>query len=275
VHQPRIAVIKIMTKKKITYFSIFLICVAIPILTLSLFPTPCGYGLCLLFYYPFIFLVGGLSAFFYLKFSDRLKLNKAVFFLIILLVDFTLLTYLYPKGEYFPLNQIQIASQVDRNYENLKPIDIFKAIEDRNFLQITALYHKFNLPPEIYDVSYCFIDSNESCDTIYRKFNYFIMDNKIVSNNPDFNYNLDLNEGDFSFIDNVEQNSFKFKVGYPDFGKYKKSFTNTSSEISDKGERITGLVKDTEALRVMVFESKPKFEYGFTSILEKYLDLTK
>jgi uncharacterized ion transporter superfamily protein YfcC len=107
-----------------------------------------------LFYYPFIFLVGGLSALAYLKFSDRLKLNKTVLFLIILLVDFALLTYFYPRGEYFPANQIRVARQVGNDYENLNPIDIFKATEDRNFLLVTALYHKFNLPPEIYDVSY-------------------------------------------------------------------------------------------------------------------------
>jgi len=264
-----------MTKKKITTILIFLVCVTIPILTLSLFPTPCGYGLCLLFYYPVIFFIGGLSAWTYHKFSDRLKLNKTVLVLLMFLLDLTLLTYFYPKGEYFPTNQIRVARQVANKYENLKPIDIFKATEDRNFLLITALYHKFNLPIETYGVRYCFIDKNGSCDNMFREFNYFIKDNKVVTNNSDFNYKLDLNEGFLSFTDTVEQIDFTFKVGYPDFGKYRKTFTNTSSELSDKGVRVTGLVNDIGILRVIVDENKPKFEYGFTKVFEKYLSLTK
>ena len=244
-------------------------------MTLSLFPTPCGYGLCLLVYYPIIILVGGLSAWTYYKFSDRLKLNKSLVLLILLLLDFALLTFFYPKGEYFPTNQIRVARQVANDYENLKPIDIFQATEDRNFLVITALYHKYNMPKETYNVRYCFIDKNGSCDKMQREFNYFIMDNKIVTNKPDFNYYLDINENSFSFIDTVEKIDFKFKVGYPDFGKYRKTFTNTSCEILDKGEKITGLVKDVENLRVIVDENNPKFEYGFTKLFEKYLSLTK
>lgn len=264
-----------MNKKKVTAILIFLLCMTIPILTLSLFPTPCGYGLCLLVYYPIIFFIGGLSAWTYYKFSDRIKLNKTALLLVLLLVDFALLTYFYPKGEYFPTNQIRVARQVADNYVNLKPVDIFKATENRNFLQITALYHKFDLPTEIYDVRYCFIDSKGSCDTMYREFNYFIMDNKVVTNNSHFDYNLDLNEGSFSFIDTVEQVDFTFKVGYPDFGKYRKNFTNTSSEITDKGTRTTGLVQDIEKLRVIVDETIPKFEYRFTKLFKSYLNLTK
>ena len=264
-----------MTKKKVITILIFLLCVTIPILTLSLFPTPCGYGLCLLVYYPFIFLVGGLSAWTYHKFSVRFKRNKSILFLLIFIIDFALLTYFYPKGEYFPTNQLRVARQEANDYGNLKPVDIFKATDDRNFLRITALYHKFNLPTEIYDVRYCFFDINGSCDTMYREFNYFIMDKKVVTNNPDFNYNLDLNEGYFTFKDTVEKIDFNFKVGYPDFGKYRKTFTNTSSEISDKGTRVTGLVKDIETLRVIVNETKPKFEYRFTKLFEQYLSLTQ
>lgn len=264
-----------MNKKKVPAIIIFLLCVTIPILTLSLFPTPCGYGLCLLVYYPIIFFIGGISAWTYYKFSDKIKFSKTAFLLIILLLDFALLTYFYPKGEYFPTNQIRIARQVSSNYDNLQPVDIFKATEDRNFLMITALYHKFNLPTETYSVRYCFIDTNGSCDTIYKELNYFISDNKIVTNNSDFHFDLDLKEGSFSFTDTVKNQDFKFKVGYPDFGKYRKTFTNTSSDLSDKGERVTGLVKDIGTLRVMVDETLPKFEYGFTRLFEKYLSLTK
>lgn len=264
-----------MNKKRVITILIFLFCVPIPIFTLSLFPTPCVYGLCLPAYYPIIFLVGGLSAWIYYKFSDKIKLSKTAFLIIILLLDFALLTYFYPKGEYFPTNQISVARQVSSNYDNLKPVDIFKATENLNFLMITALYHKFNLPTETYNVRYCFIDTNGSCDTIYKEFNYFIYDNKVVTNNSNFHYDLDLKEGSFSYTDTVENQHFTFKVGYPDFGKYRKDFTSTSYNLSDKGERVTGLVKDIGDLRVIVDETRPKFEYGFTTLFEKYLSLIK
>lgn len=264
-----------MNKKRVITILTFLFCVTIPILTLSLFPTPCGYGLYLLVYYPFIFLVGGLSAWAYYKLSEKIKLSKTAFLLIILLLDFTLLTYFYPKSEYFPTNQIRIARQVVDDYDSLKPIDIFKATEERNFLMITALYRKFNLPSETYSIRYCFIDNNGSCDTTHKEFNYFIQDSKLVTNNSDFHYDLDLREGSFSFTDTVAREGFVFKVGYPDFGKYRKDFTNTSSDLSDNGERVTGLVKDIGNLRVIVDETRPKFEYGFTTLFEKYLSLTK
>lgn len=264
-----------MTKKKVTTILIFILCVTIPVLTLSLFPTPCGYGLCLLAYYPIIFLVGVLSAWTYYKYSDRVRLNKAVSVSLIILVDFALLTYFYPKGEYFPTNQLRVARQVANDYENLKPVDIFKATKERNFLLITALYYKYNLPTETYGLRYYFIDKNGSCDTIFKEFNYFISDNKVVTNNPNFHYYLNLKEGSFSFTDTVEKQDFTFKVGYPDFGKYKNTFTNASSELSDKGERVTGLVKDIGTLRVIVDGIRPKFEYGFTRLFEKYLSLTR
>ena len=247
----------------------------IPILTLSLFPTPCGYGLCLLIYYPIIFLIGGLSAWTYNKFNDKIKFSKTIFLAIILVLDLVLLTYFYPKGEYFPTNQISEARRVANNYDNLQPDDIFKATEDRNFLMITALYHKFNLPTETYSVRYCFIDTNGSCETIYKEFNYFISDNKVVTNNSDFHSDLDLKEGSFSFTDKVKNQDFNFKVGYPNFGKYRKNFANTSSDLSEKGEKVTGLVKAIGTLRVMVDETHPKFEYGFTILFDKYLSLTK
>lgn len=259
--------------KKVLAILILIHCVTIPILTLSLFPTPCGYGLCLLFYYPIIFITGGLSAWAFFRFHDKLKVNRNVLFLIVLMFDFSVLTYFYPKGEYFPTNQLQIAKRVLNDYENLEPTDIFKATKNRDFLRITALYHKFDLPTEIYDVRYCFIDEKGSCDTMYQEFNYFIMDNQIVTDNPDFKYNLDPSEGSFSFTDTVDQIAFQFKVGYPDFGKFRKTFTNTSSEISDSGTRVTGLVKDIESLRVIVDENKPKFEYGFTKLFARYLSL--
>jgi hypothetical protein len=190
-----------------------------------------------------------------------------------MLFDISILTFFYPKGEYLPTNQLQMAKQALNDYEDLEPTDIFEATKNRDFLRIIALYHKFNLPTEIYDVRYCFFDEKGSCDTMYREFNYLIMDNQIVTNNSDFKYNLDHSEGSFSFTDTVEQIDFQFKVGYPDFEKFRENFTNTSSEISDSETRVTGLVKDIESLRVIVDENKPKFEYGFTKLFERYLSL--
>lgn len=264
-----------MTKKKAPTLLLFLLCVTIPTLTLSLFPSPCGYELCLLIYYPIIFLAGGLSAWTYYKFGDRIKLKKTFSLLIILLLDFAFLSYFYPKGEYSPINQLRVARQVAKDYDNLKPIDIFKATEESNFLLITALYHKYNLPTETYLVRYCSIDKNGSCDKVFKEFNYFISGNKLVTNNPDFDYDLDLKEGSFSFNDSFEQIEFTIKLGYPDFGKYRETFTNSSSEISDSGERVTALAKDIKKFRVIVDETKPKFEYGFTRLFEKYLSLAR
>ncbi len=263
-----------MTKKKVTTLLLFLLCVTIPTLILSLFPSPCGYGLCLLIYYPIIFLASGLSAWTYYKFGDRIKFKKTFSLLIILLLDFAFLFYFYPKGEYSPTNQLRVARQVAKDYENLKPIDIFKATENRNFLLITALYHKYNLPTETYLIKFCSIDKNGSCDSVFKEFHYFISGNKVVTNNPDFDYDLDLKEGSLSFNDSIEQIEFSIKVGYPDFGKYRKDFTNTSSEISDSGERVTALAKDIGNFRVIVDVTKPKFEYGFTKLFEKYLKIT-
>ncbi len=253
-----------MNKKKIIAILIFLLCVSIPYLILSMFPSSMGNDIyCMLFYYPLLFLIGGLSAWAYNQFRDRVKLNKAVLLLLILLLDFTILTSFYPKGQYSPINQLRVARQVTNDYKNLKPVDIFKAIDDRNFLRITALYHKFNLPPEFYIVRYCFNDTKTkgiydpySCDTMYKEFDYFFMDNRVVTNNPDFDYNLDLNEGSFSFTDTVEKIDFNIKFGYPNFG-------------------ANGRFKEIETLRVIVFETKPTFEYGFTNLFEQYLNKTQ
>jgi hypothetical protein len=264
-----------MNNKKGIAILVFLLSVTIPILTLSLFPTPCGYGLCLMIYFPIIFLVGGLSSLTWYIFVDRIKLNRTILFSLIVFIDFLLLSYYYPRGEYFPINQIRVASQVADKYKYLEPIDIFKATEERNFLLTTALYHKFNLPTDTYEVKYCLLDEKGRCDTILKKFNYYISADKVVTNNSDFHFKLDLEEDSFSFTDTVETINFTFKVGYSDFGKYRKTFTNTSSELTDSGERVTGLVKDIGDLRVIVHSTRPKIEYGFTRLFEKYLSLTK
>lgn len=264
-----------MTKRTITTIFIFLFSVVLPTWILSFFPTPCGgYGLCLLVFYPTIFLIGLISGWTYFKFSDRIKLKKWLQVILLLLVDILLLTYFYPKGEFFPLNQIKQAQIVANNYGQLKSTDIFKATEQRNFLLITALYHKFQLPKETYSVTYCLTDTIGSCDTTIKTFNYFIKDNKVFTDNSSIHFELNLIDSSLTFVDTVQQTIINFKIGYPDFGKYKKDFDNTSADLTDNGIKITGLVKDFHNLRVMTNENLPKFEYKFTRLFEKYL-LTK
>lgn len=262
-----------MTRRSIIAILIFLFCVALPTWVLSFFPTPCGgYGLCMLVFYPTIFLLGLISGFVYYKFSDKIKFRKWLQVVLILFVDILLITFFYPKGEFSPFYQIPEARKVVSIYGQLKPTDIFDATEKRNFNLITALYHKFKLPKETYTVTYCLFDTTGSCDTTIKTFNYFIKDNKVFTDNSSIHFALDLTEGSLTFIDTVQQIIITFKVGYPDFGKYKKEFDNTSGELTDKGERITGLVKDIGNLRVMTNENLPKFEYKFERLFEKYLD---
>lgn len=261
-----------MTTRSIIAVLIFLFCVALPTLVLSFFPTPCGYGLCLLVFYPTIFLIGLISGFAYYKFSDKFKLRKWSQVALILLVDTLLITYFYPKGEFSPLYQITEARKVINIYGQLKPTDIFDATEKRNFNLITALYHKFKLPKETYTVTYCLIDTTGSCDTTIKTFNYFIKDNKVFTDNSLIHFALDLTMGSLTFTDTVQQTIITFKVGYPDFGKYKIEFDNHSTDLTEKGERVTGLVKDIDNLRVMTIENLPKFEYKFEILFDKYLD---
>lgn len=262
-----------MTKRSIIAILIFLFCVALPTWVLSFFPTPCGgYGLCMLVFYPTIFLIGLISGFIYYKFSDKVKFKKSLQVVLILVVDILLITYFYPKGEFSPFYQIPEARKVVSIYGQLKPTDIFEATEKRNFNLITALYHKFKLAKETYTVTYCLFDTIGSCDTTIKTFNYFIKDNKVFTDNSSIHFALDLTESSLTFTDTVQKTTINFKVGYPDFGKYKNDFGNRSSDLTAKGERITGLVKDIGNLRVMTNENLPKLDYKFEQLFEKYLD---
>jgi hypothetical protein len=243
-----------MTKRISIAISIFIFCVFVPVWVLSFFPTPCGYGLCLLVYYPIIFAVGLISGWIYYKFNDKIKLNKGIQVILILSLDISLLIYFYPKGEFFPTTQISEAKRVVAHYGELKPTDIFEATEKRDFLLITALYHKFKLPKETYTVTYCLTDTSGSCDSFFKTFNYFIKDNKVFSDNPSIHFEINLTDNSLTFMDTVQQTSINFKVGYPDFGKYRNEFDNSSSDLSDKGERVTGLVRDIDSLRVVTSE---------------------
>ncbi len=261
-----------MTRRSIIAIVIFLFCVALPTWVLSFFPTPCGFGFCLLFFCPTIFLIGLISGLAFYKFSDKIKLRKGLQVALVLVVDSLLITFFYPKGEFSPVYQISESKKVAGIYGQLKPTDIFEATEKRNFNLITALYHKFKLPKETYTVTYCLFDTTGSCDTTIKIFNYFIKDNKVFTDNSSIHFALDLKEGSLTFTDTVQSTTITFKVGYPDFGKYKKDFDNSSSDLTEKGERITGLVKDIGYLRVMTNENLPKFEYKFEQLFEKYLD---
>lgn len=256
---------------------IFLFCVCLPTWVLSFFPNPCGggYGLCLLVFYPIIFLIGLVSGFFFYKFSNKLKFKKWLQLALVLIADILLIIYFYPKGEFSPFYQIPQAKKVANIYQELKPTDIFEATEKRNFNLITALYHKYNLPKEIYEVTYCLFDTLGSCDTTIKTFNYFLLDNKVFTNNSSIHFVVDLTRGSLTFIDSVERTKIYFKVGYPNFGKYEKDFDNTSSELTDKDSKITRLSKDYGNLRVMTKENLPKFEYKFEQLFYKYLDRIK
>ncbi|MFP5471959.1 MAG: hypothetical protein ACLGGV_10235, partial [Bacteroidia bacterium] len=96
-----------MTRRSIIAILIFLFCVALPTWVLSFFPTPCGgYGLCMVVFYPAIFLLGLISGFVYYKFSDKIKFRKWLQVVLILVVDILLITFFYPKGEFSPFYQI-------------------------------------------------------------------------------------------------------------------------------------------------------------------------
>ncbi|RAW02201.1 hypothetical protein [Pseudochryseolinea flava] len=242
---------------------------------LSFFPIPCGFGLCLPLYYPIIVFVGLISGWAYYKFNDKIRLRKWIQIILILAVDILVLTYFYPKGEFFPTNQISAARRVVAQYAALKPTDIFEATEKRDFLMITALYHKFELPKETYTVDYCLTDTSGRCDTFLKTFNYFIKDNKVFSDSPSIHFEISLTDGSLTFTDTVQQTTFNFKVGYPNFGKYSDEFDDSSRELSPTGSRVTGLVKDIGAVRVASSERLPKFEYKFTKLFERYLDRLK
>lgn len=264
-----------MTKRSLIAISIFIFCVLVPVWVLSFFPTPCGYGLCLLVYYPTIFAIGLISGWIYYKFNDKIKLNKGIQIIILIVLDISLLTYFYPKGEFFPTNQISEAKRVIAQYGELKPTDIFEATEKRDFLLITALYHKFNLPKETYTVNYCLTDTSGSCVTFLKTFNYFIKDNKVFSDNPSIHFEINPTDSSLTFMDTVQHTTINFKVGYPDFGKYRNEFDNSSSDLTNTSERVTGLVKDIDSLRIVTDENLPKFEYKFTKLFDSYLDRIK
>ena len=108
-----------------------------------------------------------------------------------------------------------------------------------------------------------------------KKFNYFIKDNKVFSDNPSIHFEINLADSSLTFVDTLQQTTVNFKVGYPDFGKYRHEFDNSSSELSEMGERVTGLVRDIDSLRVVTRENLPKFEYKFTRLFDSYLDRLK
>jgi hypothetical protein len=268
-----------MRKYRIYSLLLFLVCSFIPYFIINLFPASCGYGICVLFYYVEIFLVSLVSAVTYYKFNRKFnrkfKINNTLQLLMISLIAGCFLIYLYPKGEYYPSTQISKAKHVYNNYENLKPSDLFSAIEHRDFILITALYHKYELPKETYSISYCLKNENGGCDTIIKEFNYYFLKDSLVTDRPDLTYKLDSSKECFTIIDTIAQVGFELKLGYPQLGKFKSSLDGASYNLSDNGSELTAITKEFEHHRILIDKKTPKFEYQFTQLFERYLKLKK
>lgn len=257
-----------MTKTVISIL-IFLANILTPIWVLSFFPTPCGYGLCLLIYYPIIFATGGLSAFFYYKFSDRLKINKIVLIAILLVVDTSILALTYPKGEYHPINQLKSAQVAYERYHELMPEDLFMSIESRDFLLTAAIDHKFNIPDHVFELHCCTLDSTGSCDLTAKQLKFYVLDEKLTTSEPDSI--LQLSNGIVSINGAFDSTTLNLQFSTNNFGTFKKEYDNFSSNLGERGTGITGLSKDTANIRLMIWKQPAKFEYKFTKKFQQWL----
>ncbi|WP_085518573.1 hypothetical protein [Marivirga sericea] len=257
-----------MTKTVISIL-IFLANILIPIWVLSLFPTPCGYGLCLLIYYPIIFTTGGLSAFLYYKFSNRLKINKTILISILLVVDASILAVAYPKGEYHPINQWKSAQVAYERYDELLPEDLFESIESRNFLLTAAIDHKFTIPDHVFELHCCTVDSTGSCDLTVSRLQFYVLNDSMITSKPDTV--LQLSNGIVSVHGTFDSTSLNLRFSTDNFGTFKKEYDNFSSNLGERGTGITGLSKDTANIRLMIWKQPAKFEYKFTKKFQKWL----
>lgn len=257
-----------MTKTVISIL-IFLANIVTPIWVLSFFPTPCGYGLCLLIYYPIIFLTGVLSAFLYYKFSDRLKINKILWIAILLVVDTSILALTYPKDEYHPINQLQSAQVAYERYHELMPEDLFESVESRNFLLTAAIDHKFNIPDHVFELHCCTLDSTGSCDLTVNQLKFYVLKDSLITSES--NTYLQLSNGIVSINGTFDSTSLNLRFSTDNFGTFKKEYDNYSSNLSERGTGITGLSKDTTNIRLMIWKQPSKFEYKFTKKFQQWL----
>lgn len=236
---------------------------------LSFFPTPCGYGLCLLIYYPIIFLTGGLSALLYYKFSDRPKINKILLIAILLVVDTSILALTYPKGEYHPINQLQSAQVAYERYHELMPEDLFESIESRNFLLTAAIDHKFNIPNHVFELHCCTLDSTGSCDLTVYQLKFYVLNDSLITSES--NTYLQLSNGIVSINGTFDSTSLNLRFSTDNFGTFKKEYDNYSSNLGERGTGITGMSKDTANIRLMIWKQPAKFEYKFTKKFQQCL----
>lgn len=236
---------------------------------LSFFPTPCGYGFCILIYYPIIFLTGGISAFIYFKLIDRTRLNKAISILTLLLIDASILALTYPKGEYHPINQWKSAQVAYERYDELLPEDLFESIESRNFLLTAAIDHKFNIPDHVFELHCCILDSIGSCDLTVDQFKFYVLNDSLITSKS--NTYLKLSNGIVSVNGTFDSTSLNLRFSTDDFGMFKKEYDNYSSNLGERGTGITGLSKDTANVRLMIWKQPAKFEYKFTKKFQQWL----
>lgn len=264
-----------MKNRLIISIVIFLICWLIPMIIYNLFPDPCGgYGLCFIIFYPFVIFISLLTACAFYYFSKKINFKKPLLAIIFLFAGLLIIAYFYPKGKFNAFNQIKLSIEISGNYHLLKPTDIFHASVERDNLLITALYHKFNLPEEIYYVKYCTTKGDNRCDSLFHRMNYFVYEGMIYTDNHEFNFNLNIADSSLSFVDHFFDTIIVITVGYPEFGKYREDFDSHTADIKN-GLSYTGLSKNFDNFRVFVGVSRPKFEYPFTKIFEWYLNLRK
>jgi hypothetical protein len=241
---------------------------------LSFFPTPCGYGLCLLFfYYPIIFSTGLLSGILYYKLIHRIKINKAIFVTIIILIDFTVLSITYPSGEYHPLNQWKSAKIAYEQYDKLVPSDLFKSIENRNYLLTTAIDEKFRIPDYIFELNSCIVDSTGSCEQTIKQIKFYVLNDSLITSEQDSI--LQLHNGLVKIEGQLDTTYMNLRISTSEFGTYKQEYDNFSSNLGERGTGITGLSKDTSNIRVIIWKEPSKFEYKFTKYFGRYLKSKK
>lgn len=241
---------------------------------LSFFPTPCGYGLCLLFfYYPIIFSTGLLSGILYYKLSHRIKINKVILLTLIILVDSIVLSISYPSGEYHPINQWKSAEIAYKQYDKLVPTDLFKSMEKRNFLLTTAIDQKFKIPDYVFELSSCIVDSTGSCIKTIRETKFYVLNDSLITSNKDSI--LDFKNGIVEIEGQFDTTYLNLRISTIDFGKYKNQYDDFSSNLGERGTGVTGLSKDTANVRVMIWKEPSKFEYKFTRNFKWYLNSKK
>ena len=223
----------------------------------------------MLIYYPIILSTGGISAFFYYKFSGRLKDNKILLIAILFVVDASILALTYPKGEYHPINQWQSARVAYERYNELIPENLFESIESRNFILTAAIDHKFNIPDHVFELLCCTVDSTGGCEKTVIQIKFYVLNDSLITSKR--NSILQLSNGTV-YIEGAFDSTFLSKrFSIAKFGKFKDEYDDFSSNLGERGTGITGLSKDTANIRLMIWKQPAKFEYKFTKKFQQWL----